>query len=1542
MAIDKSSKQFVSIESENTKVAYESGSIVRVPFSSVDEVVFTQDASSLVVASLDGARTVKLENFFVAKDDVPSPVIELGENGALLTIDEIISNLDDFNPEEIAPAAGPGAGGGGASFSSYRDDAIGEGIGIGDLLAPTDLTFSSNSLLEEASGGVAEGSIVDTDDTPSLIIGDASADEGDGLVFDVSLSTESGVDIVLNLTASAPGSATAGTDYETNNFEVSTDGGLTWGPAGGDVGNQITFDAGTTELKVRIDTTSDENYEGDETLTLTATKAAGSGEVTTSDTGTGTIIDDDFGLPQAQDDNPDCIVEPAPPHAVFIMDTSASMSSSELQLMEDALKDLAADVFGNNSGAKITLIEFDSDANYLGKGTFTSLNEVLDALNDLSGMSSGSTNYEEALDLARDVEFEAGSQKSIYFLSDGDPYGGNTSEGIANFNDWVNNDLGGADVYSIGIGVGTGNTYLGQIDNTASDNDPGAGYNVVANAGELSGSLEYSGAVSGNLLDNDSSGPDGYAGQPIQSIEFEGVTYDLDSVGSNVVVDGTEITLDTEHGRLTIDLANGEYDYFVDGEITEDVTEVITYTIEDATGDVSSADLTICVKDNFTDLGAVTGVVSEAGLDGNEVMAAGTDAASDTEIFNGDLGFENGPALNFSWSTTVSAVDPETDTSESLKSDGDTIEYRLEDGGLTLVGFVSDSGNGANAGEDIFKIELTDTGSGDYRYTQLGPIDHPDTGESGSADALDVSFEFSGTNYGGSVKITVEDDAPTGGQQSHSGEVSLLDYSVAISIDISTSMNNRHDSNGDGNVNSNDNTRLDTAKESAIDLATELFNAGDDVAISLSVFADGSYVIGTYTDLVSFTAAVQTIDDADSDWADDRNISNSTNYNDAMSALEQGLQPMINAGQSAGTQKLAYFLSDGEHNESRYDSDDWQDFVSANGINAYAVAVGGDISNPTSNGYMKGMSFDPENASDGSANILVVDDPNDLTVTLTNTIHNAISGNVFEGPGSGAGGADGHGGIFEVMVFGELYTSASDEVTGTVLEVTDSNGHSFILDLENGDYQFRAADGASDVDTVINYKFEDNDGDQVSGSIDIDVDVVANAPEAYDNVTYVQTSLMTGAQSQILEDFSNRNGFDIVGKGGRSNGKGWINTSSQGNGAELTHDLEDELDIPDGTIKAISGLSSVKEGSAIVLDSFAANTGDVISFDWRYEAADRADDSFYILKNTETGALQTGLIHGGNDRSGSLDITVEGSGTFELIIGIVDQVDRYDTSRLEIDNVKLQTAGLEENVVSGNVLSDPMNDPSSSDAWGATDLVEFGTTITTVTHDSQSYNVGSGIVIETALGGSLKFNADGSYEYTAPTGITGVQSEEFDYTLRDISGDEAQATLTINVVEDDILMNLTITGDATENTLNGGSLDNVILGMADNDILNGNGGNDYLNGGTGDDTLSGGDDADRFVYQSVSDGIDLITDFDVLEGDQISLDSLFDEMGISGGDNRAALIEISDQGSNQELTIQGVDDFKIVLENSSSLTLGDAGTFTESDLQGMKIVVDES
>jgi Ca2+-binding RTX toxin-like protein len=76
-------------------------------------------------------------------------------------------------------------------------------------------------------------------------------------------------------------------------------------------------------------------------------------------------------------------------------------------------------------------------------------------------------------------------------------------------------------------------------------------------------------------------------------------------------------------------------------------------------------------------------------------------------------------------------------------------------------------------------------------------------------------------------------------------------------------------------------------------------------------------------------------------------------------------------------------------------------------------------------------------------------------------------------------------------------------------------------------------------------------------------------------------------------------------------------------------------------------------------------------------------------------------------------------------------------------------------------------------------------------------------------------------------------------------------------------------GNIGPDFLYGGLGNDTLRGGNGNDLLSGGDGNDLLVGGFGTDTVWGGAGADTFAFNDVSEGIDLIQDFNWTEGDKI-------------------------------------------------------------------------
>ena len=179
--------------------------------------------------------------------------------------------------ETTAPLTFAGTAGETQTFtvSTTEDSAVEE-----DETFTVDLTVSGTSATVTATD-TATGTITDDDDTaPQTVVGaaltiaDASAAEGEGITFTVTL--DKAVSDGLTVTPSyTDGTATAGTDYTRTTRGIAFEG---------NAGETRTFTVATTD---------DAAVEPDETFTVSLTVSGTTATVTATDTATGIIIDND-------------------------------------------------------------------------------------------------------------------------------------------------------------------------------------------------------------------------------------------------------------------------------------------------------------------------------------------------------------------------------------------------------------------------------------------------------------------------------------------------------------------------------------------------------------------------------------------------------------------------------------------------------------------------------------------------------------------------------------------------------------------------------------------------------------------------------------------------------------------------------------------------------------------------------------------------------------------------------------------------------------------------------------------------------------------------------------------------------------------------------------------------------------------------------------------------------------------------------------------------------------------------------------------------
>lgn len=139
-----------------------------------------------------------------------------------------------------------------------------------------------------------------------------------------------------------------------------------------------------------------------------------------------------------------------------------------------------------------------------------------------------------------------------------------------------------------------------------------------------------------------------------------------------------------------------------------------------------------------------------------------------------------------------------------------------------------------------------------------------------------------------------------------------------------------------------------------------------------------------------------------------------------------------------------------------------------------------------------------------------------------------------------------------------------------------------------------------------------------------------------------------------------------------------------------------------------------------------------------------------------------------------------------------------------------------------------------------------------------------------------------------------------------LSGGAGRDTLSGGAGSDDI------SGDGGNDSLSGGGGNDILSGGGGNDSVSGNGGNDSVGGGSGKDTLTGGAGADKFVFFNILEGIDIIRDFNSVEGDKIQIFQV--------GFGTTSLSDFSYDSSNGDLFFQ-TSKFAIIQNNPVGFSL---------------------
>ncbi|MEW6119492.1 MAG: retention module-containing protein [Pseudomonadota bacterium] len=342
-----------------------------------------------------------------------------------------------------------------------------------------------------------------------------------------------------------------------------------------------------------------------------------------------------------------------------INDDGSTTITTRLDMAKAALIQLVEEYFNQAQNVSITLISFSSSATILNGGApYTDKQDAIDGINAMNG--SGGTNYEAALNAVQTAfgTVNPSVRNAVYFLSDGEPSVGNTTDpvGASGYDVF----LASNDIQSYGVGVGTGIAdpqHLNNIHNVDADGDgtrdPAI---IVPDLNELDSALltTVPSAFGGNLVSGSGGtgnvlGADGgYVETIVIALDSDGngtpdetVTFTYDPIAGTISsgssflppsVSGDLLTLDDSTGfgmgTLTFNFSTGDYTFFTGAGATVGESFSLDFVARDNDGDVTSpATVTIQIADGkpIARPDSDTLLPNEDHLEGNVITGLGTD-----------------------------------------------------------------------------------------------------------------------------------------------------------------------------------------------------------------------------------------------------------------------------------------------------------------------------------------------------------------------------------------------------------------------------------------------------------------------------------------------------------------------------------------------------------------------------------------------------------------------------------------------------------------------------------------------------------------------------------------------------------------------------------------------------------------------------------------------------------------------------------------------------------------------------------------------------
>ncbi|MEZ0223143.1 MAG: cadherin domain-containing protein [Alphaproteobacteria bacterium] len=341
------------------------------------------------------------------------------------------------------------------------------------------------------------------------------------------------------------------------------------------------------------------------------------------------------------------------------------------------------------------------------------------------------------------------------------------------------------------------------------------------------------------------------------------------------------------------------------------------------------------------------------------------------------------------------------------------------------------------------------------------------------------------------------------------------------------------------------------------------------------------------------------------------------------------------------------------------------------------------------------------------------------------------------------------------------------------------------------------------------------------------------------------------------------------------------------------------LTVDDARFEVVSGQLKLKAGQALDYETAHTVTVNITATD---QGGLQYTEAFTVNVNDVLEGPPTALFSAGND---TVNMNTVSAGSFSGSL--------YD-ALAGVDIVTLPNAT--QAALMGYDASNTFYGGSGNDTitgGDLNDIIDGGTGVDTLyggEGNDTLIAVGSG---DTLSGGN---GNDTLVQGTSPGYLQGDQGNDI-YLLQDGSGtvDESAGggidTIVLNYLYDEgytfqlssyyELENLTLIGAIPVNG-SGNALANILIGNSAHNVLDGKGGDDIIAGGGDNDTLIGGTGQDTFVFSSILNGIDTISDFSAGQSDKIDISDLltdYDPLTMALAD----FVQISNSGSNSTVSV---------------------------------------